>query len=944
MDCLPAMHRRNAVETLFGLAAVALLTLVADRLGIRSEPAAALYLFVVLAMSLRGSIVAALVTAIASTLSWDLVLTAPSTPLFQREIRDVITLIAFGATAVVIVRLVTAVRASEDRWKNVFENNPVMYFIVDPSGVVLSVNRHAARQLGYEVDELVGRSVLNVVAEADKAAARDYLSQCLTRLGESRSRELRKVRKDGTSLWLRETARAVQLGKQPPVVLIACEDITENKRAELERRRSEAYLAEAQRLSHTGSFGWKPSDGTIVWSDETYRIFEYDRSMRPTVDLVLERTHPDDRAALQSRVESLSNAASDFVFENRLLMPDGSIRHIGVVAHAVSDPSGQPELIGAVMDITAEKEAERERRARRWFLESMDRVNRAIQGTEDMGGMMADVLEVVLAIFDCDTVDLCYPCDPDAPSYRVIMRVDREAGASAGVGEIAVDEDMARVLRHVRASTGPVRFDPESGYTLPASAAEFGTRSGLAMALHPRMDAPHVIWLHQVSHARVWNPLEEELFEEIGWRLTDALSMLIVVRDLQESTRRYRNIFQMANVSIWEQDFTLVKAAIEELRASGVSDFDRYFSEHPEFVARALKLLRFLDVNDATLRMFGGSSKDQLVASLDRIVTPDSLQDFAGLLLVLAEGRSTHTGEASYRTLQGERVDALATVAFPPDPANLDRVMVSFMDITARRRAEEELRLAQAELTRASTLTTMGQLAGSIAHELRQPLAAIAMNGSAALRWLGRDKPELDEARAAARSIVRDAKRADEVIRGLRALIGQSELRREPVDVNAAIQEVIALARGELRRTGTVAQTIFSPSLSRALGDRVQLQQVVLNLVLNAIEVMTQTPIALKAIVVRTASTESGDVAVVVEDSGPGFDPAHADRMFDPFFTTKPSGLGLGLSICRSIVEAHGGRLSAAPRLPCGATFRFTIPSAERTPDATSGYGSLTSV
>jgi signal transduction histidine kinase len=364
-----------------------------------------------------------------------------------------------------------------------------------------------------------------------------------------------------------------------------------------------------------------------------------------------------------------------------------------------------------------------------------------------------------------------------------------------------------------------------------------------------------------------------------------------------------------------------------------VSDFRRYFAEHPEFVARAVQLVRIVDVNDATLRLFGAGSKDELLVSLHKVFTPETLDVFAGELLAVAEGRTSFAAEAVLQRLDGERLDVAFTIAFPPEPASLERVLVSIMDVTARKRAEDALRTAQAELARASTLTTMGQLAASIAHELRQPLAAIAMNGSAAQRWLSRESPDLAEAREAASRIVREAHRADEVIRGLRALVGKSELRRDRLDVNDAIHEVLDLARGELRRNEVSVQADLDPTLPPALGDRVQLQQVLLNLIVNAIEAMAPVADRPRVLAIRTERTETGEVAVAIEDSGPGLDPATAARAFDPFFTTKPDGLGMGLSICRSIVEAHGGRLSLSPRMPHGTAFRFTIPT---TAEATS--------
>jgi C4-dicarboxylate-specific signal transduction histidine kinase len=254
--------------------------------------------------------------------------------------------------------------------------------------------------------------------------------------------------------------------------------------------------------------------------------------------------------------------------------------------------------------------------------------------------------------------------------------------------------------------------------------------------------------------------------------------------------------------------------------------------------------------------------------------------------------------------------------------------LVTNSDVTSQRRAEEDLQHARADLARVGALTTMGELAASIAHELRQPLAAITMNGSAALRWLNRESPNLDEARDAVSRIVREAQRADEVIRGLRALLGQSGARREPLDLNAAINEVLELVRTESRRNEVSIRTVLDAGLPAAFGDRVQFQQVVLNLILNGIEAMVAVAERPRILVIRTERSESEGAAVIVEDSGPGLDAATVERLFDPFFTTKPNGLGLGLSICRSIVEAHGGRLSASTRASGGTAFRFTVPIA----------------
>jgi PAS domain S-box-containing protein len=252
------------------------------------------------------------------------------------------------------------------------------------------------------------------------------------------------------------------------------------------------------------------------------------------------------------------------------------------------------------------------------------------------------------------------------------------------------------------------------------------------------------------------------------------------------------------------------------------------------------------------------------------------------------------------------------------------------MDITERKRGEEALRNAQADLTRVARLTTMGELAASIAHEINQPLAAMITNGDACLRWLANDRPNLDEARQAAERIVRDGHRSVDIIRSVRALAGKSGPEMTQLDINDAIREVLALTRSELHRHDVSLETAFSGGLEPVMGDRVQLQQVILNLIMNGIEAMSAVMHEPRVLRVRSQIDGPGDLLIAVEDSGPGLAPETMDRLFDPFFTTKPSGMGMGLSICRSIVDAPGGRLWASPQSPRGAAFQFTVPTAAK--------------
>ncbi len=250
------------------------------------------------------------------------------------------------------------------------------------------------------------------------------------------------------------------------------------------------------------------------------------------------------------------------------------------------------------------------------------------------------------------------------------------------------------------------------------------------------------------------------------------------------------------------------------------------------------------------------------------------------------------------------------------------------MDVTERRLSEEALRSAVADLERASRLSTMGQLTVSIAHEINQPLAAIITNADACLLWLEADRPDLEEARQAAARIVRNGHRAGDIIKSVRSLTRKSTPEMVSLDINDVIREVIVLMGAEFRRHGVRVETSLRSNLDSVIGDRVQLQQVVLNLIMNGIEAMADSTHRQRQMQIRSAGDESGHVRVAVEDSGPGLDPARADRLFEAFFTTKPEGMGMGLSICRSIIDAHGGRLWASPNLPTGAVFQFTLPAA----------------
>jgi PAS domain S-box-containing protein len=244
-----------------------------------------------------------------------------------------------------------------------------------------------------------------------------------------------------------------------------------------------------------------------------------------------------------------------------------------------------------------------------------------------------------------------------------------------------------------------------------------------------------------------------------------------------------------------------------------------------------------------------------------------------------------------------------------------------FAEASARRHREMEM-----ELAHANRVATMGQLSASIAHEVNQPIGAAVTNAHAASRWLGATPPNMDEARKALSRIVINGNRATDVLSRIRAFIKKAPPRKDSVDVNQAVLEVVALTRSEAKRNKVAVQMQLAEGLPVVQGDRVQLQQVILNLIMNAIEAMSAADAGSRELLISSAKSESNDVSVEIQDSGPGLPAASVEQIFQAFYTTKPAGLGMGLSICRSIVEAHGGQMLAAAGDPRGAIFTFTLP------------------
>jgi PAS domain S-box-containing protein len=418
--------------------------------------------------------------------------------------------------------------------------------------------------------------------------------------------------------------------------------------------------------------------------------------------------------------------------------------------------------------------------------------------------------------------------------------------------------------------------------------------------------------------------------EDEGWRVRKDESRFWANVVLSAMRNSEGNVIGFANIT---RDLTERRRAEEALRASEVR-WRTMFEKFPVGIVLRDAEQRYMAANPAFQQMIGYSEQElyglsplDITHEDDRLATERALAEFRGRVRQSAEK------EKRFRHRDGSVVWAMLSTFYIPEtgptPAFYPAIVV---DITKRKQAEEALREAQLQLARVSRLTTMGELTASIAHELRQPLSAAVTNATTCQHWLAEDSFDVVRARRAAERMIAAVRRASEVMDRIRGLIDKTPPEKIRVIVNDLIRETLAVMENELRaRQIVVAAELAEPSPT-VMGDQVQLQQVVLNLIVNAVEAMSLLTDRPRLLRVRARCEAPAGVLVAVEDSGTGLDPAIAEHIFDPFFTTKAGGMGMGLSICRSIIDGHGGRLWASPAPSHGAVVQFTLPSEDSAP------------
>lgn len=427
----------------------------------------------------------------------------------------------------------------------------------------------------------------------------------------------------------------------------------------------------------------------------------------------------------------------------------------------------------------------------------------------------------------------------------------------------------------------------------------------------------------QVSVWRAGDERPGHLFIAVNGAADDDRSYLF----LRASEARYRKLIDYMPIALWQVDASHMGKIYAGLRADGIVDFERYLEAHPDLVDQAAATVPVTDVNRRAIELVGGTGMPDLIRPVGYLfdASPDSLRR---VMIGRFTGKKNYSELMKLRTLDGRMLDVRFSVTYPEPRLELDTTIFSLEDVTDRLRMETQLRQLQADFSHAARVSMLGELASSIAHEVNQPLAAIVTNAETSLRWLARDQPDIDKVEQLTARIAASARRADDIVQRVRGMAVKQAPDPVELALNEIVQESLLFVRHEVEMRSVRVTTSCARGLPSVIGDRIQLQQVIVNMLINAVQAVESCDEPRREIAIATATDDRGDLVCTIGDRGPGIAADHLDRLFEGFFTTKAAGMGIGLALCRSIVAAHGGDVSASNRPGGGAEFRVVLPRA----------------
>jgi len=680
--------------------------------------------------------------------------------------------------------------------------------------------------------------------------------------------------------------------------------IRERAYAMNDARRTGEWLNLALGAAQVGAWDWDIVEGSRTWSENVPVLFGLrgDGNGKVERSAIIETIIPEDRPVVQSAVTMAVEHARPYEVEFRTARPDGTIRWMLSKGTVVRDKTGHPlRMLGVNTDITARKDAEAVLRSEATLRESEARLR-----------VLADAMpQIVFTAKPDGTVDYFNrkwyeltgsPADDvSAEAWMAALHPsDRPAGAESWLASVRAGRPHENEARIWSAVAGTYRWH-------------------LARALPVRDESGAIIHWYGTATDIDDHKRAEQALRESEWNLR------VLRSELETHVAKRTMELSRANLTL-RQEVDVRRRVEKALRASE-ERFSKAFSASLDAISIASQPdSRILELNDRWEAMFGYSRDSAIGRTIDQLHIYASERDRELVADLMRTRGYVREYELDMRHRTGtllRAVLAAETVEVAGEPC----VIIMVRDITERQRAEREIAVQRSELAHLGRVALVGELSGTLAHELNQPLAAILANARAAQRMLDRENLDVAEFQAILDDIVSDDRRAGAVIQRVRALIRKDETELHLVSPNDVVTDVLELAHSDLIQRAVAVSTRLAPSLPEVQGDRVQLQQVLLNLIVNACDAMVDTPPPLRTLAVTTLA-RSGAVRISVSDSGTGITTQPIDAVFQPFVTSKRHGLGLGLAICRSIVDAHGGRMWAVNNRGGGATFHVLLPDA----------------